>query len=358
MFNIARVRLTIWYSLIIMLISISFSVAMYRILASELDRVARIQRTRVEYVFPGYQVGPQGDFQPGSVNVLYFDPDLIAETKNRLATILAGINLLILGASAAAGYFLAGRTLQPIKEMVDEQNHFITDASHELRTPLTAMKSEIEVNLRDSELNLAGAKNLLKSNLEEVNNLQSLSDNLIELTQFKKGVNGTINFEDVSLKLVADEAVKKVASLAKDKNIAIKSKVRDLRLEGNKQTLTELLVIFLDNAIKYSQSHSTISLTAERDDGLAVIKIADQGIGISREDIPHIFDRFYRADKSRTKVDVPGYGLGLSIAKQIADKHGGTIRVQSAPLEGTTFTIQLPIRQADKFNGFFKHILS
>lgn len=348
MFHSARIKLTAWYLLIIMLISVSFSVAMYRVLTSELDRVERMQRLRIERRLPEQPwIVPPPDTENELSPSFRLDPDLIVETKNRLQLILAIINFAILGSSAIAGYFLAGRTLKPISEMVDDQNRFITDASHELRTPLTSLKSEIEVNLRNKKLKLNEAKKLLASNLEEVNNLQVLSDGLIKLTQYQKGDNGLV-VTKVSLASIIDEAIRKVANLAKNKNVTIVNKISDYPIEGNKQTLVELFVIFLDNAIKYSPPRSKVKLTSEKTDGNVLINIADQGIGIDEKDIPHLFDRFYQADKSRAKFGVAGYGLGLSIAKQIIDRHNGSIKVQSKSNKGSIFTVQLPVKHHRK----------
>lgn len=327
MFHSARIKLTAWYLLIIMAVSISFSLAIYRVVTSELDRLERVERIRIERQLP---LG-----RPA------LDPDLLEETKNRVKIILILTNLIILAGSAYAGYILAGRTLNPIAEMVDEQNRFITDASHELRTPLTSLKSEIEVNLRDPALSLDQAKKLLKSNLEEVNSLQVLSDGLIRLTQYQQGNNG-LTVTDISLEVIAKEAVRKVTGAAKEKKITITNDIRNIHLQGNQTTLTEMLVIFLDNAIKYSAKQKTVRLTGKESDSNVMIEIADQGIGIEASDIPHIFNRFYRTDKSRTKIHVPGYGLGLAIAKQIVERHNGHIAVKSTPGHGTTFTIELP----------------
>ena len=339
-----------------MLISISFSVAIYRVLASELNRVERMQRVRIERRLP-----EPGQILPNPEGItprsFFLDPELIAETKNRLWVILIFINTMILGASTGLGYFLAGRTLRPIKEMVDEQNQFITGASHELRTPLTSLKTEIEVNLRNKKLTLDEAKKLLKSNLEEVNSLQALSDGLIRLTQFQKGTNG-LTFTEISLASVFNEAIKKIANLAKNKNITIVNKTNDLKIEGNKQALVELLTIFLDNAIKYSPKKTEINLTSEKTDGHLMIYIADQGIGISKENLPHLFDRFYQATKSRTKSDILGYGLGLSIAREIVEKHHGLIKVQSQPEKGTTFIVQLPVNQPHRLVYLENKVLS
>jgi two-component system, OmpR family, sensor histidine kinase CiaH len=344
MFHSARIKLTAWYLLIIMLISISFSVAMYQMLTSELDRVERIQRSRIEHgIFGGPRFYVPSVINNDDLPLPYIDPTLITETKERLKMLLMFINIGILGTSAAAGYFLAGRTLKPIHDMVEEQNRFISDASHELRTPLTSLKSEIEVNLRDPKLSLVESKELLKSNLEEVNNLQALSDNLIKITKFGKDNNRLI-FSSVSSLQIFKEAFKKINGLVKNKHITVENNLKDYSIWGNKDSLVELFVIFLDNAIKYSPENSTIKLSCKKEKEFVTFQITDQGMGISKQDLPYLFDRFYRADKSRTKSDIPGYGLGLSIAKQIIDEHHGSIKVQSKINSGTTFTIFLPVK--------------
>jgi len=349
MFHSARIKLTGWYLLIIMLISTMFSVGIYRIISNELDRVEQIGRTRLQRRLLEQQrlIPPQTYRNPQSPFMFFLDPDVIEETKNRLKMMLLIINLSILGGSALAGYFLSGRTLQPIKDMIDEQNRFITDASHELRTPLTSLKSEIEVNLRDNKFTLNDARKLLKSNLEEVDNLQILSDGLIKLTQYQKRSNGLI-VSKVSLKKIIGEAVKKVSPLAKNKHINLVNEIENETIEGSNVELTEMFIIFLDNAIKYSPEKTTVNLSAQKKDGHILISIKDQGMGISQDDLPYLFDRFFRTDKSRTKKDTPGYGLGLAIAKEIIDRHKGTIRVQSKVNEGTTFTIELPRKHSSK----------
>jgi signal transduction histidine kinase len=298
----------------------------------------------------------QGIYYPAKKFLIQFDepipqqgiiitppnPEVLQEAKERILLMLILINIGILGLSGIAGYLLAGLTLKPIKNMVDEQNRFITDASHELRTPLTSLRSEIEVNLRDKKLSLPEAKKLLESNLEEVNNLQYLSDNLIKLAQTHKP-NG-IKFEKVSLPEISEYAVKKVKKLADKKEVEINTDISNLILNGDRQALKELLVIFLDNAIKYSPEKSEVRLSTKKSGGNAIIEIKDHGIGIDEKDIPLLFERFYRADKARSKKDTDGFGLGLSIAKQIVDKHKGTIDVKSKVGSGTIFQIKLPLK--------------
>ncbi len=335
MFRSARIKLTAWYLLIIMLVSVSFSLVIYRGLIAEFTRLEHLERARMQRRQSALL--PLPDPRPA-----FFDPDVIAETKQRIRIFLVGVNIVILAGSAAAGYFLAGRTLKPIADMVDEQNRFISDASHELRTPLTSLKSEIEVNLRNKKLTLEETKRLLKSNLEDVNNLQALSENLMKLTRWE---NNNIPMETVSLSSVATAAVRHVAQQAKAKRVSITKTIPSLTVTGNAALLTELLVILLDNAVKYSANGKTITLSVRRTDGKAEIRVQDQGIGIHKEDLPHIFDRFYRADKSRTKTSVAGYGLGLAIAKQIVAQHHGNIRAASTIGKGTLFTIDIPVNR-------------
>lgn len=332
MFHSTRLKLTAWYLVIIMVISCLFSIAIYRGIDSELGRFERSQGIRHERLEQelGLPV-------PTSNNA--FDPQLIVDARNRLKLNLLLINLGILTIAGASGYFLAGRTLKPIAEMVSEQNRFITDASHELRTPLTSLKSEIEVNLRDKNLGIAGARKLLESNLEDVNSLQSLSESLIRLTQYQKTGN-SLDFEQLSLLEVLRESIKKITALARAKNIQINNKVKDSKIVADKQSLGELFVILLDNAIKYSPKNTRISISSKSDESWIEVNIEDQGFGIDQKEIPHLFERFYRGDKSRTKANATGYGLGLSIAKQIADKHNGVIKVESGKT-GSTFTVQL-----------------
>lgn len=333
MFHSARLKLTAWYVLIIMFISVLFSITIYVGIHNELRRFEHIQRQRIELELNG--VIPPSVIGRRSTTI---DPDMIVETRNRLTLVLVLVNFGILVVSAGAAYFLAGRTLNPIKEMIDEQNRFISDASHELRTPLTALRAEIEVNLRDKNLTFINAKKLLESNLEEVVNLQTLSDNLMQLTQYQKK-NGGLPMEEISLREITERAVKKISPLAQQKHVLVKNQVSGDTVKGNRQSLMELFIILLDNAIKYSRPHTNVFLTSDKVDHKIIVRVKDSGVGIAQSDLPHIFDRFYRVDKSRSKEKVTGYGLGLAIARKIVDIHEGTITAESVVDKGTTITI-------------------
>lgn len=342
MFHSARIKLTSWYLLIIMAISIAFSTFIYIEASHEFTRILRAQRAHVNIRI--IQQTPFTDtmMQKTPIYITQQDADqVVNDERTRVLESLIEINIVILLLSAFSGYFLAGRTLKPIQKMVDDQNRFITDASHELNTPLTAIRTTIEVNLRNKDLSLTKAKEVLESNLEEVTNLQTLSDELIKLNQFQEHQQ-MIPQEKVILATVIQSAITKLTPLAQKKHITITSQVPDATMRGEARSLKELFVILLDNAIKYSPEKKTIRVSAIKKDKKIRIRVKDNGIGMDKQALERIYDRFYRADSSRTKQQTPGYGLGLSIAKQIVTLHQGTISVASTAGKGTTFTIILP----------------
>lgn len=336
MFHSARIKLTAWYLLIIMMVSIAFSAVIYRVLTREVERFARAQRIRIEHRINDDPFAPP--------NLDFFDPELVSETAHRILIALVMVNASILVLSGGLAYLLAGRTLTPIAAMVDEQNQFISDASHELRTPLTSLKSAMEVNLRDKNLTLSQAKKIMEENITEVNSLQSLSDNLLQLAQYQTP-NGHTTFVPVDMAKIIKGAVGKVTPIATEKHITIVTLLKPGTIEANEYSMMDLLVILLDNAIKYSKENSSISIGTVKKDRYWTITVQDHGIGIAPHDLPHIFDRFYRADSARSKSGTNGYGLGLAIAKQITDTHNGTINAASTSQKGTTIQVTIPIKK-------------
>lgn len=318
MFKEARIKLTVWYLAIIMAISLSFSCVIYVGINRELSRIEDFQRVRIQGIVKGNPVFFE--------NIPTSDIDVIGETRIRIISTLAFINISILVLSGLGGYFLAGQTLDPIKKMVDKQKEFVSNASHELRTPLTSLKTEIEVALRDKKLTLKDAKSLLSSNLEDVDKIQKLSNYLLKLNRYEK--DDRIPFTSVDLKEVVTKAVgnfKYKFSLNLQKSI----------VKGSEDSLIDLVMVLLDNAVKYGNGKK-IEVRIKKG---GILEVADHGDGIAKEDMPHIFERFYRADASRNKDKSESYGLGLSIAKSIVEMHKGTIEVKSKLGQGTTFRV-------------------
>ncbi len=330
MFTGARVKLTIWYLFIVMAVSILFSFAIYSGINSELQRFEHLSVMRSEQDFFGTRIQ----------RVPAFDRGMISQTRQKLLLTLGLINLGILIISGASGYLLAGKTLKPIEDTVEDQKRFIADASHELRTPLTAMKTEIEVALRDKAMSLSEAKKLLSSNLEEANKMQTLSNYLLSLSRYEN-TGSNLTTEKFSLTELLDEVILNLQKTAAQRKITIKSDYKEVEGNGNRDSLRELFTILIDNAIKYSNEKGEILVKARQKNNHLIVAVQDFGIGMKAGDIPHIFDRFYRADTSRTKSKTEGYGLGLSIAKSIVDLHHGKIEVKSAPGQGSTFTVTI-----------------
>ncbi len=341
MFKQARLKLTLWYLIIIMFISFFFSLIIYKGLNLEIERFAQRQQFRIEKRLQGDNSPlPNPPEPPASFSVE--DLDLVNEVKARVLIVLVEINLGILTISSLLGYVLAGKTLKPIALMVEEQNRFISDASHELRTPLTALKTSMEVGLRDKKLELLGAKKIIENSIHETNKLQSLSDSLLKLASYEANNNHQY-FKEFYLKEVVNEVIKKLNPLAKEKNLTIKKNLSEVKILGNKDEIISLITIFLDNAIKYSFNKGSVEITTKKIEKNAVITIKDCGVGIDKKNLPYIFDRFYRADITRTKNSTNGFGLGLSIAKKIVENHKGKIRVESLLKKGSLFIITLPI---------------
>lgn len=342
LFQSARLKLTAWYLFIIMLISVSFSFVMYRMINLEIERVARMQRFRVERRLLRDVLIPTFPNDGSTPSIPFADPDILEEAKNRTLYILLGLNTCILVLSGGFGYVLAGRTLEPIKKMLDDQEHFVSNASHELRTPLTALKSNLEVHLRDEKLTVTDAQQLIKESIEDVDSLTRLTERLLLIARpnAKK-----INYKkNISSDKVIESALKIIHPLAINKNIRINTKIKAIPIIADSESLVELCVILFENALKYSSFDSNISILSAKKKNLFELTISDNGIGIAKKDLPHIFDRFYQSDNARTHSEnQSGYGLGLSIAKQIAQDHHGVITVKSTLNKGSTFTFRAPI---------------
>lgn len=345
MFHNARIKLTFWYLLIIITISLAFSAVIYSFTDREVHRFAMAQRQsiqrRLENDESFFKNRPKG----GMLHIIEIEDDeLIKEVQTRTIFSLAIVNSIIFVVAGGLGYILAGKTLQPIQEMVYEQNRFISDASHELKTPLTSLKTAFEVFLRDKNPQLLDSKELIRESLIDVNKLQYLSDALLTLAQFQKPQD-TYTRSKINLKKNIETAIKQISPLAIAKNITIKKKLLDILTFVDQYKLSEVWLIMLDNAIKYSPEKSIITITAKKSGNCAEVRVSDQGIGISQKDIPHIFDRFYRADSARSHQKGNGFGLGLAIAKKIVEQHRGGITVTSNKEKGSTFIVKLPIKR-------------
>lgn len=324
MFQSATLKLTGWYLLILMVISILFS---FSILETTTHEVS----TRLQRFENNLQISPGLDSQP-TLNLLNIETDIA--TANIISGLLIA-NALIFVLGGCMSYLLALRTLRPIKVAHESQSRFTSDASHELRTPLAAMKTEIEVALRDKSATKKDLALTLKSNLEEVDKLTSLSQMLLNLSRLD---HEKLSPTAVNLRTLVNDVV--LSYKIPPTRLKIKSAKKVIAL-GNKLALSELVSVLVDNALKYSPKSSLVTIDIARDNDKVLFQVTNAGDGIKASRLPYIFDRFYRADTSRTNR--VGYGLGLSIAKRIVQLSRGEISVTSTPGQSTTFTVQLPI---------------
>ncbi len=335
MFKEARIKLTVWYSVIIMIVSLSFSGIIYVGINKELIRVDNLQREREARLDDLREFLIQNSL-PFPLEAQSLEIETIEHARLRAIYALGLINVSILVISGIGGYLLAGLTLDPISRMVKEQKEFISNASHELRTPLTSLKTEIEVALRDKKLSSVQAKNILKSNLDDINSMQRLSNYLLKLHRFENS-EVDMKMDKIDLGNVISRVIKSKGSYAKQNKIRIVKNIAKVYVNGNEDYITELASILIENAIKYSGKAKKIEVSTKKG-GFLVVR--DFGIGIAKNDLPHVFDRFYRADSSRSKETAEGFGLGLSIAKSITERLGAKIKVQSKMGDGTTFSVQ------------------
>lgn len=250
------------------------------------------------------------------------------EIKKEMLFHLIVLDSIIIILGTIGSYFLSKKTLKPIEENLNLQMEFISNASHELKTPITVITMENEVLLREKNHSKEELLHQIKSNLEEVTSLSKLVNILLELAR-----NNKITLEKIKVTDVVNNACDKLKLLSKKKNITILNNIDNLKILANKDILEEVIVIILDNAIKYSDKNTTIKIYNKN----SKIFISDEGIGIKEKDLKYIFDRFYRADKSHS---TEGYGLGLSLAKHLTEKMKLKISAYNNKEKGSTFVIE------------------
>ena len=251
--------------------------------------------------------------------------------------------LVLYIAACYFGYWLAGRNIRPISQMYARQKQFTADASHEMRTPLAVMKLAVQ-GLREDEDSRLGefAKESVEMLDSEADRLSRLTENLMTLARSDED-NLPAYTEQVDMTALCHKVAAQLALLAEQKQIVLKQELQaDLSVQGDELALSRLLIILLDNALKYSAAKTTVTLRGARVKEHLVIEVRDEGCGISDEDKTRVFDRFYRVDKARSRSQ-GGLGLGLSLAWAIVHQHGGSIEAFDNQPQGTVMYVQLPL---------------
>lgn len=238
-----------------------------------------------------------------------------------------------------------GRLAATFNEMLASLEHayqaeqrFVADASHELRAPLTAIQANLELLQRQPDMTPADRREAVGEAGRETHRLARLVADLLALARADAGV--SLRRQPVELDRVVLDAFGEARHLAQGQRIALDG-LEPVLVQGDPDRLKQLVLILLDNAVKYTPPDGGVTLGLRRDAARAQVRVCDTGIGIPPEDLPHVFDRFYRADPARTR-DPGGSGLGLPIARWIAEQHGGAVMLSSAVGRGTTATVDLP----------------
>ena len=234
------------------------------------------------------------------------------------------------------------RMLARLDASVQRMSQLTADASHELRAPVSLIRTTAELAVHGGRTNSEYHEDMVQI-LAEAEGTTRLIDSLLLLARADAGEGG-LQYELTDVSISVREAMKQGQSLAAEKRIELTSNLSSeaVIVRGDGEALRRLFFIFIDNAIKYTPGRGRVQIGLEALDAYATMRVTDSGIGISESDQLHIFDRFWRADKVRSR-GVGGAGLGLSIARWIADQHRGTVEVQSKPGQGSTFTIRIPL---------------
>lgn len=306
----------------------------------------------------------------------------VDDAVTRLVTILLLTGPLVLLAAGAGGWFLAKRALRPVTEMthtaagigidrldervpvpggrdelavlattlntmlerlevgVRDKRRLVADASHELQTPLAVMRTELDVTLANPSL-APEAVEVLESAREEIDRMTRIVRNLLTLARFDEGTLRLLR-APVPLCDLAQESVASMATLAKERGVAVAVTGDDAEISGDAEYLRLVVTNLVENAIKYSGEGSSVVVTIVARGDEATLAVSDDGPGIPAEAAEHVFDRFFRADRSRSK-DSGGSGLGLAISREIVEAHHGRVELKTEVGVGSTFTVVLPV---------------
>ena len=254
---------------------------------------------------------------------------------------LAGIAVLALIITTGVGYNMAGRAIIPLKEAYEKQRQFAADASHELRTPLSVVLASAELLDNDPSIKSPFLKQVIGDVRDEVKKMTKLVSDLLVVA---RSDNQALKLKLTRFDLgeVIDQTMRKMQPLAEKKKITLKREgEKEVFIRADEQKLKQLVLIFVDNALKYTPDGGSVSVRLSTPSPTRVsFDVQDTGIGISPEDQQKVFDRFYRVDKARSR-EMGGNGLGLAIAQEIVRLHNGIIDLKSEQGKGTTFTVTL-----------------
>ncbi len=308
----ARLKLTAYYASGMFVVVFLFSLAVYNLFAKNIN----------------------DNFSDESLGAESSTAESVAieKTKNQLQNIIIFADGLTIFLTIIGGYYLAGRTLEPIRKVYIKQKKFVADSAHELRTPLSVMKTGAEAILMGNSSREEYIK-LTNDSLEEINFMSSMVNDLLFLAEsdgFKKK-----EFHKLDFGKIVQNQVETMKAYAKGREVVMESQIEgEFLVNGEKNQLKRLTTNLIKNAIDYNESGGRVDVFLEKIKSYVVLRVIDTGIGIKKEKLKYIFDRFYKIDQSRMR-ELSGSGLGLAIVKEIADAHKGKIEITSEVGRGT-----------------------
>ena len=312
----AKLKLTFFYIVTLLIVVIVFSIMLYALFVNNIA-------SNFEFEEESYS-----DAETSSQYIILND------AINRLKLVLIFTDIGIILIISGLAYFLAGKTLQPIKRSLDEQKRFVSDSAHELRTPLSIMKTGIETMAIEKNQTLKDYKDLNGDLLEEVDKLIDMSNDLLFLAR-SDSVKPENNHDKINLSSICSNQIKSIKVYANSKGVSLNEDIKKaLYIMGNADQINRLVANLLKNAIDYNRKNGEVLLLLKKYKHSIVLTVKDMGIGIALNEQKHIFERFYKVDKARSIYE-GGSGLGLSIVKEIVDFHNGTIKISSELGKGT-----------------------
>jgi two-component system sensor histidine kinase CiaH len=308
----ARLKLTGIYVFILAVILLGFSLVLYQNLQRNLEDAS-------EDNFPDVETHH------------HFVQNTLADVENEILI----IDLIILFAAAGISYVLAGYTLRPIQNSMEAQKKFSENASHELRTPLAVMKNDMEVLLRNQNPTKDLIYKTLRSNIEEIDHMSQMTADLLQLAHSQNRMPASKNKIDISS--IVRRVGEKMHPIASKKEVILNvTNNAPLAVMGDTASMERVLINIIQNAIEHTLKDGSVSVDVQSKKSQVIITVSDTGTGISKKDLPHIFERFYKGEGASSS------GLGLSIVKELIIQHEGEIRIESTEGMSTIVTINLP----------------
>ena len=272
-----------------------------------------------------------------------FSDTSYTDSWKSLAVRLLVVGLVTLAVFFVISLFYSRWALRPVREAWDSQRQFVADASHDLKTPLTVILANAAILLKHPERSIASESQWIESTQVEAQNMQGLVNEMLELAQIEAGERVEVEKVDLDLSDLVDGETLLFDSVALERNCAFDCEIEaGLHTLANEKQVKKMVSTLVENAFKYVDDGGSVSVSLRHAGKFAQLAISNTGSVIAPDDLPHIFDRFYRTDKARTS-GAGGFGLGLAIAREVALQHGGDITCTSDAATGTTFTATLPL---------------